>query len=387
MSSPSRIQSVRLNGSAVVEDALGVVGGRGDGERRAGEAVVRRVGEQLHAALRDRLTDPGAATALAEDRLALVGDPRSRRPVRVDGQVGHRGGRQNRVVATSLQVHPAVAPRQPLGEGGVHRGGIDVREVPRCATHPGTLAQVGRLAGAAVVTGRLDVPAPQPGAGADVRRGDLVVDEAVEDPTLCLGLRERLTQSGRERVVDRDRGGFRRGRPVGIGVAGHQVVGVLRCRARPSSGIRLLDEGAHLIGGSRAAGHGADRDPVVLAGERDDRDGHPVHLAVRGQGVVGPAQVGAGGVVGDRDAVVGGGGRQRVLDQVLRSGSGHDQWPASSVVLRIRTSRNSEVGHPWLTDATWPGWALPQLKAPPSTQVSGPPTASIEFQNSVVVAW
>ena len=61
--------------------------------------------------------------------------------------------------------------------------------------------------------------------------------------------------------------------------------------------------------------------------------------------------------------------------------------PASSVVLRIRTPRNSEVGQPWLTAATCPGWALPQLNAPPSTQVSGPPTASMEFQKSVVVAW
>lgn len=42
-------------------------------------------------------------------------------------------------------------------------------------------------------------------------------------------------------------------------------------------------------------------------------------------------------------------------------------------------------GQPWLTAATCPGWALPQLAAPPSTQVEGPPTASIEPQKSVVV--
>ena len=61
--------------------------------------------------------------------------------------------------------------------------------------------------------------------------------------------------------------------------------------------------------------------------------------------------------------------------------------PASSMVLRMLTPRNSALGQPWLTAATWPGWALPQLNAPPSTQVSGPPTASIEPQKSVVVAW
>ena len=74
-----------------------------------------------------------------------------------------------------------------------------------------------------------------------------------------------------------------------------------------------------------------------------------------------------------------------VLDQLL--GGGPHQWPASSLVLRIRTLRNSEVGAPWLTAAICPGCALPQLNAPCSSQVSGPPTASREFQKSVVVAW
>ena len=39
----------------------------------------------------------------------------------------------------------------------------------------------------------------------------------------------------------------------------------------------------------------------------------------------------------------------------------------SSVVFRMRMSRNSADGQPWLTAATWPGWALPQLNAPPSS--------------------
>ena len=94
-------------------------------------------------------------------------------------------------------------------------------------------------------------------------------------------------------------------------------------------------------------------------------------------------------VADDRDAVVGRRRRERVLDQRLRADAVRAviSWPASSVVLRMRTSRNSAVGQPWLTAATWPGWALPQLNAPPSSQVCGPPTASIEPQKSVVVAW
>jgi len=49
--------------------------------------------------------------------------------------------------------------------------------------------------------------------------------------------------------------------------------------------------------------------------------------------------------------------------------------------------RNRADGVPWLTAATCPGWALPQFIAPCSTHVDGPPTASIEPQKSVVVAW
>ena len=38
----------------------------------------------------------------------------------------------------------------------------------------------------------------------------------------------------------------------------------------------------------------------------------------------------------------------------------------SWTVLSTRTCRNSAAGAPWLTGATWPGWPLPQLNAPPS---------------------
>ncbi len=79
---------------------------------------------------------------------------------------------------------------------------------------------------------------------------------------------------------------------------------------------------------------------------------------------------------------------ERLLDQVgagRAAGGGH--WPASWTVLRMLTPRNSATGQPWLTAATWPGWALPQFIAPPSRYVEGPPTADIERQKSVVVAW
>ena len=40
--------------------------------------------------------------------------------------------------------------------------------------------------------------------------------------------------------------------------------------------------------------------------------------------------------------------------------------PDSARVLSTLTLRTSADGQPWLTGATWPGWPLPQLNAPPS---------------------
>ena len=56
-------------------------------------------------------------------------------------------------------------------------------------------------------------------------------------------------------------------------------------------------------------------------------------------------------------------------------------------VTRTTTSSPTTASQWNLRAATWPGWALPQLNAPPRRQVDGPPTASIEPQKSVVVAW
>ena len=75
---------------------------------------------------------------------------------------------------------------------------------------------------------------------------------------------------------------------------------------------------------------------------------------------------------------------QRHVDDLLCAD--HRYRPASVRVLSTLTPRNNADGQPWLTAATWPGCALPQLNAPPSRQVDGPPTASIEPQKSVVVA-
>src|SRR6266487_4466589 len=87
--------------------------------------------------------------------------------------------------------------------------------------------------------------------------------------------------------------------------------------------------------------------------------------AVGGERVARPAQVRGGGLLGDHHAVAGLGRGQRALDGFLRGRPAHD-FP-SSAVLSIRTPRSRTAGQPWLTGATWPGWPLPQLNAPPST--------------------
>jgi hypothetical protein len=114
--------------------------------------------------------------------MAIEGGARAGVPVGVDHQVGHRAGRQDRVVAPGRQVDATLAPGEPLLELGLHGQRVDVGEVAGGAADPGRLGQGGVLAGAAVVAGRLDVAQTQPGRGAEVGGRHLVADEAVEHP-------------------------------------------------------------------------------------------------------------------------------------------------------------------------------------------------------------
>ena len=130
-----------------------------------------------------------------------------------------------------------------------------------------------------------------------------------------------------------------------------------------------------------AAPGGTDR----LAAERDDADRAPALLTVGRGGVQGVADVDVAAVLDQHDAAV----RpecvrrgQGALHQLLR----RSHRPDSSRVLSTRTPRTSTDGQPCETGATCPGWPLPQLNAPPSTQVDAPPTASMAPQKSVVVA-
>ena len=295
--------------------------------------------------------------------------------------------RQHRVVAAGRQVDAALGPAEPADELGLHGGDVDVLEVAGGAADPGAGGEVGVLAGTAVVAGGLDVPEAQPRRRAEVRRGHVVVDETVEHAALGTCAAERLAERGCDVGVHLDRRGAGGLVPVVGGVAGDELLRVLGGRTRRRGCVGGLDDPVDLLGARRTRRHRAGGHALGALVERDHGDGDGVHDAVGGQRVVGPAQVGAGRVADDRDAVVRARRLQGVLDELLRGARAAVHAAPSAVVLRTLTPRNRADGQPCETAATWPGWALPQLNAPPSSQVWGPPTASIERQKSVVVAW
>ena len=145
------------------------------------------------------------------------------------------------------------------------------------------------------------MPEPEPGGGAEVGRGHLVVHEAVEHPACGPGPAERLAQRGCDVVVDLDAGAGRLVGPVGRRTVGDQLLDVLGGRRGPRGRIGAPDQLVDLgLGGRAAEGDRADRDPAGLLDERHDRHVHAVHHAVGGERVVCPLQVGAGRVAHDR---------------------------------------------------------------------------------------
>ena len=128
-------------------------------------------------------------------------------------------------------------------------GGVDVGEVAGRAADPGAGGEVGRLAGAAVVAGRLHVAQPQAGAGAEVRRGDVVVDEAVEDPAARRSARPNASPSAGAKSeytsieVSPD-GSYQSAAASPLTSVG----GVLGGSRRPGRGVGRLDDPGDLLG-------------------------------------------------------------------------------------------------------------------------------------------
>ena len=150
---------------------------------------------------------------------------------------------------------------------------------------------------------------------------------------------------------------------------------VRRLRTALACGFGLADDLLEPLGRKIGARHRRD----APAGNRNHRQLHVVGVAVGRHRVVRPPDVDARDPPRNHDARIRRRQPQHPIDGLLEG----DQCP-SCAVLRILTCLKSAAGHPCETGAIWPGCPLPQLNAPPRTYVDGPPTASIEFQKSVV---
>src|SRR5205807_6146780 len=104
-----------------------------------------------------------------------------------------------------------------------------------------------------------------------------------------------------------------------------------------------------------AADH-AGADALGAVHGRDHRELAAPGDAVRGEGVAGPAEIGVARLVGDHHAAVGLGQLERPLDYLLRRvrRAAAIHRPASRTVLSTRIPRNTAVGQPCPTAATWP---------------------------------
>ena len=136
----------------------------------------------------DPLADPGAAAAPAVDRLALAGDPGAGVPVGVDHQVRHRASAAGSCRSGRRAGRPGARPSRAGGSSSASIASGSTSVKSRVAAPTQALrVRSADFAGAADVAGRLDVAQPQPGRRAEVRRGHLVVDEAVEHAALGAG--------------------------------------------------------------------------------------------------------------------------------------------------------------------------------------------------------
>ena len=322
------------------------------------------------AAARPAARRSGCRRRAGEDVAALVGVAGLHRPVHVDHQVGRRpraaaasrsgrpAGRSGRCDQPSLRAHLA-------GQRG-HR---DVGEVAGALRRP---TPTGAKSAALAV--ELD-PAGRAGRRAAAARSS------------CRGRSSSWRARRSRTAARRGRAPRRRPRPS----AGANSREDARSRSAAGSASQSpASAGPSLTSGTASSAGPASRAACSLAATSSAMSGVPVRATVPAAMPAPPSTKETTTTCRERiaplvvrllpaqrrlasralddvgDLAVGGGGGQRLLDQLLRRRAGAHR-PPSWTVLRMFTSSNSAVGQPWLTGATWPGWALPQLNAPPST--------------------
>ena len=159
---------------------------------------------------------------------------------------------------------------------------------------------------------------------------------------------------------------------LAVALEQRQIIGGIR---PPLAGrFGLADEVFELLGREIRARHRRD----TTADDGNHGQLHFIRIAVGRHRVVRPPNVDARDAARDHDARISFRQAQYAVDGVL------ERQAPSCAVLRMLICLKSAAGHPCDTGAICPGCPLPQLNAPPSTYVDGPPTASIEFQKSVV---
>ena len=316
--------------------------------------------------------------------MALLRSATVHRPRQVDHQVGDGRRRQDRLVAPRGQLNGALRPPESGRQLVEHGIGWHIDEVGCARSRPraGTVALGVDLHRAR----RLRIPPAQSTRGGDERRRQ----DVARVPVQAVGAREGARQRFGNAAEDLDAGAGNRCIPIAyITRCGKRRCAVAGFRRRERSVLRRR----HQCGDGRRIDLGGCQRPHVSAiaspDHRDHRDSALHRNTVGGHRIVRPPQRGVAGVGDRHDRLVGLAQprrlRQRDVDDLLCGD--HRHRPPSVRVLSTLTPRNNAAGQPWLTGATCPGCALPQLNAPPSRHVDAPPTASIAPQKSVVVAW
>ena len=308
---PPSTSSTRLSIAGVTGSPVSVGGVPGlaqRGQLAVADPVGRRERQAVVEDRRRRPTTPTATTNGAHSSPAYAGSEQSvtsgrasRSPTRVppprrlktDWPVVRRrarrptsrrrsSGRPPRSAAGSCRSGPAgrstvrARPAEPPGELAVD-GERRRRRRSRGSRRPtqALLVRSRGLAGALEVAGRLDVPEPQPGRGAEVRRGHLVLGEAEEHRGRRHRARPNASPSAGANVVEDVRCRSRPARRPSRGVGARRRPG----RSRRSAGRRrraaasaAATRSSTSVGVVRAAGHRRRRDDAAgLPGEGDRR--------------------------------------------------------------------------------------------------------------------
>ena len=304
-----RVPGLQQRGQLAVGDPVGrpTAAGRcrrpsSAGRRRARPRTARTPGPAAAGSLRRRqrqrrtaLADPGAAARLGEDRAAL-GRVAGARPT----STGRSSGRPPRSAAAASRTgrragRSGAWPSRAAGPASASSAATSTSvksRVPRPAQ--AERVRSADLALSSSRAGRLVVPQPQPGGGAEEGRGQRVLGEAVQPAAAGLGGGEGLAERGRERartprssVAGSARRPPARRSPATPSTSGCGVLGGPAPRAaarRPRPPRRRA--GRVVTAGPGHHAHAPARD-------RDDGERRGAGHAVGGQRVARPAQVGA----------------------------------------------------------------------------------------------